>query len=187
MAKSYQAQTATGNQVPTTYTFDVSQLYQVEVTSPEFKELLVRLYQNINSMILALNIKDTGVYIQEEFLVGNIFFPNPALSSTTAQQPIYRNTYRTVVNFGALPNAGTKSLPHNILIVPPAAAGYSFVKIYGCATDPIGLTYIPLPFASPILNENIKLTVDAVFVNVTTVMNYSNYTISYIILEYIKS
>jgi hypothetical protein len=30
--------------VPTTNVWDVSQIYEIDVTSPQFKELLVRLY-----------------------------------------------------------------------------------------------------------------------------------------------
>jgi hypothetical protein len=36
------------------------------------------------------------------------------------------------------------------------------------------------------LNENIKLDVDAVNVNITTGINRTNYNVCYIVLEYIK-
>ena len=39
-----------GAYAPTTFIWDVEQLQHIEVTSPEFKELLVRLYQNLNLM-----------------------------------------------------------------------------------------------------------------------------------------
>jgi hypothetical protein len=37
--------------IPTTQVWDVSEIYSTEVTSPAFKELLVRLYQNRLSTI----------------------------------------------------------------------------------------------------------------------------------------
>lgn len=173
----------TGAFIPTNWIWDVQQLYQVEVTSPEFKELLVRLYQNINNMALVLNIKDSGYYNTSQFINGQLYFPNPALNSSTAQTPEFRQVYRTVVNFGALPNTATKTSPHGIT----CNAQTSFTRIYGCASDPVGLTYIPLPYASATAADNIELFVDATNVNVITSANYSAYTITYIVLEYLQN
>lgn len=169
--------------VPTTYVWDVARLYEVEVTSPEFKELLVRLYQNINSISLALNIKDTGVYNVIEVVNGQVFFPNPALNSSTAQSPNFRQVYRTVVDFGALPNAATKSVAHGIRITPTT----TFTRIYGTASNSTGETYIPLPYASPTAANSIEISVDSTNVNITTAISYSAYMSCYAILEYIQN
>ena len=40
-------QVNSGSYIGTTQVWDVSQIYDIEVNSPEFKELIVRLYQNI--------------------------------------------------------------------------------------------------------------------------------------------
>jgi len=182
MAGSYNSQANPGAMLPTTYDFDPSVLYDVEVTSPEFKELIIRLAQNMNRMLLVLNLKDTGYYTLEEFLNSQAFFPNPALNSTTAQTPVFRQAFRKVINFGALPNATTTSVAHNINIT----SGYSFTRIYGTATNP-STAFIPIPFSSPTLNQNIKITVDGTNVSITTGIDYSAYTICYVVLEYIKS
>lgn len=168
--------------VPTTNVWDVNQLYDVDVTSPAFKELLVRLYQNINSISTIVNLKDTGYYTTQEFVNGQLYFPNPALNSTTNTVASFRQVFRTVVNFGALPNTTIKSVPHNISI----NAGYSFTRMYATASDPVGLIYIPIPFADPAL-PSISLTADATNVNITTGDDKTNYTICYVVLEYIKS
>ena len=42
--------TSNGAYVVTTNVWDVSQLYSIDVKSPEFQELLVRLYQNVNNI-----------------------------------------------------------------------------------------------------------------------------------------
>lgn len=173
----------TGAFIPTNWIWDVQQLYQIDVTSPEFKELLVRLYQNINNMALVLNIKDSGYYNTSQFINGQLYFPNPALNSSTAQTPEFRQVYRTVVDFGALPNTATKTAPHTIT----CNAQTSFTRIYGCASDPVGLTYIPLPYASATAADNIELFVDATNVNVITSADYSAYTITYIVLEYLQN
>ena len=69
--------------VPNTFIWDVQQLQQVDLNSPEFKELLVRLYQNLNLMANVINVKETGMYPLEEFNTGNSWFPNPANNSST--------------------------------------------------------------------------------------------------------
>lgn len=183
MAASYPSQLNPGAFIPTTNVWDVSQLYSVDVNSPEFKELLVRLYQNVNNIALLLNIKDTGYYPRAEIVNGQVFFPDPALSSTTAAAPVFRQVFRLVINFGALPNTATKSVAHGLTIT----AGYTFTRIYGCASDTTGGTYIPLPYASPTDASNIEVSVDATNVNVITGSDRTNFAAAYIILEYIKS
>jgi len=166
--------------VPTTFIFDVQQIQSVDVNSPEFKELLVRLYQNINIMANVLNIKDSGFYNTQEFVNGQIFFPNPAFSSATSAVPVFRQVYRTVVNFGALPNSATKSVPHLITCTPAT----TFTRIYATASDTTGLTYIPIPYAST--STIVELKVDSTNVNITTNANLSNYNITYVVLEYLQ-
>jgi len=169
--------------VPSTYIWDVSRLQDIEVTSPEFKELMVRLYQNINNITIALNIKDTGVYNVIENVNGQVFFPNPTLNSSTAQIPFFRQVYRTVINFGSLPNAATTSVAHGITITPVT----TFTRIYAAASNLTGDTYIPIPYASPTAANSIEISVDATNVNITTAIDYSAYTICYGILEYLQN
>lgn len=175
-------QTSTGSFVPNTFIFDVSQLYATDVSKPEFKELLVRLYQNISLMCNVVNIKDTGMYLTQELVNSQLWFQNPSLNSNTPQVPEYRQVYRTVINYGPLPNTAETSQPHNLTI----SNQYTFTRIYGAASDTTGLNYIPLPYASPVLAENISLRVDATNVYIKTGSNRSNFNISYVVLEYIK-
>lgn len=180
---------ATSNQygayVPTTSVWDVQQIYTTDISTPEFKELLVRLYQNINNIAIVLNLKDTGMYPITEFVNGQLWFPNPNNSSATtaAANPIQRQVLRKVINFSTLPNTALKSVAHNIV----CTAATSFTRIYATATDPVGLNYIPIPYASPVLANNIEINVDATNVNITTGSNRSAFTICYVILEYIQS
>jgi len=173
----------TGSFVPTNYIWDIAQLYQVEINSDGFKELMVRLYQNIGLIALVLNTKDSAYYNTSEFINGQLFFPNPANNSSTSAAPDFRQVYRTVVNFGALPNTGTTSVPHKITVTPKT----TFTRIYGAASNTTGNSYLPLPYASSTAANNIELNVDATNVNITTGSNRSLYTITYVILEYLQS
>jgi len=169
--------------IPTTNVWDVSEIYQVDVKSDEFKELLVRLYQNLNNMATSVNIRDAGYYDVNELLNGQSYFPNPLLNSATMSAPSFRSVYRKVINWGALPNTGTTSVPHGIT----CSANTSFTRIYGSSTDPVGLNYIPIPYASPTLANNIELKVDATNVTIITGSNRSAFTITYVILEYLQT
>jgi hypothetical protein len=172
-----------GSFVPTTNIWDTSSIADIDVNSAQFKELLVRLYQNVNNIAIVLNSKDTGLYTnQNPFVNGQTWFPDPALSSQTPEQPVQRQVARLVINFGALPNTGTKSVAHGL----SPLGNWSFTRIYGCASDQSGLNYIPLPYASSTAANNIELYVDGTNVNVKTGSNRSSFTVTYIILEFIQ-
>ena len=167
-----------------TQVWDVTEIKDVDVTKPEFKELLVRLYQNLNKMALTVNNKESSYYATFETIKGQAFFPNPLLNSSTPTTPEYRQTYNKTINFGALPNNTTKSVSHGISV----NTGYTFTRIYGTATNTTALTAIPLPYVDPgTLANGILLSVDGTNVNVKTAANYSAYNVTYIVLEYIKS
>lgn len=147
--------------VPNSYVWDVQEIQAVDVNDQAFKELLVRLYQNISAITTALNLKDSGYYTFAEFVNGQLYFPNPALTSNTSQTAAYRQVFRYVINFGALPNTATKSVAHGLAI----NTGWTFTRIYATASDTTGLTYIPIPDAQS------TISVDATNVNITTTAN----------------
>lgn len=147
------------------------------------KQLIVNLSRDFNDAISAINLKDTGYYVLETFCCGQVFFANPNLTATTPQTRLNRQVFRKVINFGPLPNAGMTSVPHGL--VPTAL--WSFTRIYATASDPIGLNYIPIPYASPVLANNIEINVDAVNVNIITGSNRTAFTICYVILEWLEN
>ena len=186
------AYSSSGTFIPTTQVWDVTELKDVDVTKPEFKELLVRMYQNLNQMSITINNKESSYYDTSETVKGQSFFSNPNLNSTTSTTPESRQVHNKTINFGVLPNNATRSYAHGINIT----YGYTFTRIYGCSTRPGGpvggaaqvFSAIPLPYVDPGTPANgILLSVDAVNVNITTTANYSAYTTTYIVLEYIKS
>lgn len=168
--------------LPTTSVWDVSEIYSTDVNSDQFKELLVRLYRNINDIALAVNEKTTGVYDNEsEVITSQKFFPNPLLSSGTSTAPTPRDIYRKVVDFGALPATGTKSVAHGI---PKVGIQHRFIKISGAASDTTSKSYLPIPYASGTSTDIISMSIDATNVNITVGKDRSAYDV-YVYLEYI--
>jgi hypothetical protein len=168
--------------VPTTQVWDIQTLYNVNVNSPEFKDLLVRLYQNVNLIANVLNIKDSGYYVQDEFVCGQVFYSNPSLNSSSTTNPTNRQVFRKVVNFGALPDTGTKRMPHGI----PFNASFSITRFYAAASNPTSLTYIPIPYASNTAADVVEMYADDTYVYIITASTMSAYTICNVIIEYIK-
>lgn len=128
----------------------------------------------LNKISNAINIREIGWLISKEYPTGGQLF-----SSVEGQ---FRSVLREVIDFGALPNSATKSVPHHISY----DSNFSLLNLVAGASDPVGLTAIPIPFASSILTENIKLTIDNTNINITTDMNYSNYTICYVTIIYVR-
>lgn len=166
----------TGSFVQQTPIFDISRLQEVDVQSPEFKELLVQLYQQVNNVSVVLNNKVSGYYLQEEFVNSKIFFP-----STGNNQLDLRPTFRKVIYLTNLP-AGVTAVNHGITV----DGNTSFTAIYGVANDTIGFNYYPLPWASAAGATNIELRATNTQVIIT---NNSGIVFNkiYIVLEYLKS
>jgi hypothetical protein len=136
----------------------------------------------MNNMAIVVNTKDSALYDTQEFVTGGIYFPNPTQPQPNAMTAVYRPIFRKVINFGPLPNAATTSIYHQI----PINSGYSLVGLKGAATKSDISSMIPLPFCSPTLNQNIKVEVTPTQINITTSIDYSSYTTTYIVLEYLK-
>lgn len=165
-----------GVYVPTTPSFDVSEIYSTNVTDERFKELIIRLQNQVNIISLALNQKETGIYSTNEFLISSVYFPNPNLDATTSQTPINRNVYRVVIDTGALPNNTTKTVAHNIDF-----SGDNFTtKITATAqstNERIHLNYVDATSFCSIL-------IDDTNINITSNVDYSRFTQSEVVIEF---
>lgn len=107
---------------------------------------------------------------------------NYSSSETAIGQWIDGKTiYRKVINFGNLPNATTKQIAHNISNLG------RIIKISGMAFNANTNTSIPLPYVSNTVTQNVQLYVTSTNVVMTTGFNFSIYTTSYIIIEYVKN
>jgi hypothetical protein len=151
------------------------QIGNLDVRNPEDLRLLfTRLYQNVNLISVALNLKDSGIFDNsQEFITGMNYFPL-GIEDLPEMRPVYRTT---VIVPGGLANTGSTSVAHQI---NPNAA-FKLVRCYGGATDPVNLLYTPIP------NQDIKVAINATNITITTLANYSTYTVVYCVLEYLKN
>lgn len=167
-----------GSFVPTTNIWDVTDIAALDVKSPEFKELVIRLYQNLNLMALTLNSKDSGYYSLSQFVTGQQYFPNP----TSSNQSQLRPSYRKVINFGALPNAATKSVAHGITV----NKGLTWTRIEAFATDPVNFKGYPIPnTANSVTGISSAIDVTSTNVSITTSGNLTAFTTTIVILEWL--
>lgn len=167
--------------LPSTQMWDISEIQDSKIKNEALKEILVRMYQNLNRMSLAVNVKDSAYYDTREFVTGQQFFPLPGLNSAGTRVADFRQTFRKVINFGTLPNAGTTNVAHGINV----DANTIFTRIYGVATYQGGPSFLPLPYASPTDADNIELSVDGTNVIIITGSDRTDYTVCYIILEWL--
>jgi hypothetical protein len=185
MAGSYAAQVNPGSFVPTTNILDPAEVYALKIDD-NLKEVLVRLYQINNNFANSINTRDAGYYVLQEFVNGQIYFQNPAQTPAAGYiplSPLTRQVFRLVVNFGALPNTGSKSVAHGLVVTP----NFTFTRIYACASDTTDELYIPIPYISADTTKIVELSVNSTNVVITTNYNASAYTITYVILEYLKN
>lgn len=164
-----------GSYVPTSYNWDVTQLMSTDVTSPEFKELIVRLYQYLTNIAIVLNSKESAMYSLNQFQTSQLWF-NP--NSTNLGDR--RGAFREAFNIGPI-GAGLTTQLHNL----PLTDQWKFTRIYGVASNTTTFNYLPLPFAG-FAGNNIELYVDATRVIVNNGSGLV-FTDVYVVLEFVKS
>lgn len=150
----------------------------------DFPEYDVKLRQSLNNIASAVNTKDSGLYTDEETITGQQFLPT--FSTDTSSNLNYRDVFRKVIDFGALPNAVSKSVPHGI----STTQNYSIVRLYGAATEPgvstitQGITIPHVNLATP--SAGVQIDMNATNIIITTTTNYSIFTRCFVVVEYIK-
>jgi hypothetical protein len=194
MASSYPQGQSTGAYIQTTTIQDQQVLRTIDLKSEDFRTLLMRLYENIGTLEKSINQRTAGFYPLEEFINGNVFFPNPALDSTTSQKPELRQEFRKVINFGTLPAGGSAALPvaHGITV----NANTTFTNISAVATKSNGtaayIAGVPIPYSSAGTNGQIEIWVDATYVYIATggtwfTQAWTIFNNCYVILEYLQN
>ena len=165
---TFSPQNAIQSFVPTTFIFPENE-----------DDVRLVLTDYLKKIVAAVNAKDIGQYNTQELVTGQQFF-------TAGNNNAFRQTYRKVIDFGALPNAAVKSVAHGITTLGTTV----FTRIYATATDPAATSInqaIPIPYIN--VNapaDSVELYVDATNVNIeTTTANYTAFTTCYVILEYI--
>ncbi len=144
---------------------------------PDEKDLKIRQY--LNNIALATNTKDSGIYNSSETITGQQYLPT--FSTQTASSATYRGVLRKVIDFGTLPSTSAKTVAHGIAFTNDQ----SVTKLYAAATTP-GTSWIPIPFASPTLNLNISLELDATNIIITTGTDRTPYTRCFVVIEWMS-
>lgn len=142
----------------------------------EQKELRESITETYKKTASTVNMKVDGSYLPEETGSFKQYF-----SPNDSQQN--RNGYRKLVDFGALPNTAVKTVAHGITF----DASSTLTQLYAAASDPVNLLYIPIPYASPTLANNIEISLDATNVIITTGSNRSAFTTCYVVIEWLKN
>lgn len=132
------------------------------------------LYKRIANSV---NTKEGALYVPLETATFQQYF-------TPGEPQRFRPTYRKVIDFGPLPAAGVKSVAHGIAFNSEC----TMTCMYACATDPVALAYINIPFVSTVaINFQISMQVTATTVDIAVGSNRSNFTRCTVVLEYIKN
>ena len=91
-----------------------------------------------------------------------------------------RTLYRKIINTGSLPNNTAKNVAHGISNLRRA------VKLHGYAFRSSDLSTMPLPYVSSEVNR-VTLLVVGSNIRMVTATNRTDYTESYVIVEYTKT
>ena len=140
-------------------------------TWEEERQFLVEQLKKVSN---AVNDREIGYFLNEILLTGKAWFPKGSASQ------VFRPALRVIVDFGTLPNASAKYVAHNI----PNFAALTLTEFGARATNP-GVAGLSIPYASPTLNKNIQLDITSTDVVITTAIDYSAYTVTYVVIEYI--
>ena len=148
----------------------------VNLPSVEDQELFNdRLEARLSKMADIVNTKEGALYSLKEQATFQQYY-------VVGDPQATRNVYRRVINFGALPDTDSKPIAHGVTF----STDSRLTRLYGAATDPDAISFLPLPFASPTAADNIQLEVDGTNVIITTGSDRTAYTNVSVVLEYTK-
>lgn len=147
-----------------------------DMVPEKWEEARQFLVEHLKKISNAVNAREIGFFLDEELLSGKSFIPGV----TSAGNPqVFRSVFRKVIDFGPLPNAGTKTVPHGIVF----DNNFTLIQLFGAATDPTGLTALPLPLAAAAPFQ-IELYMNSTDIIVVAGSARSNYTRVFVVVEY---
>lgn len=182
----YDESTGSGLFLPLTQLIDIQAIYSNKDLSEDLKQIMIRIVQAFNEYAQAINLKNTGIYDVQEFVTGQVYFPNPANGSISTDPKIFRQVARIVVDFGALPNNMNKAMPHGLTVTPNT----TFTAIYATATNTAAVfpvvASIPIPITFTATGNIVDLRIDSTNVNIETNFNATVFNVCYVVLEFIQ-
>ena len=162
--------------LPTSAIVDVRKVNQPD----NLERVLNHLTQILLRNNIATNQKDIGIYSTQEAINGQQFFLGSNVQGEASSD------YRQLVIFGGLPNTGVKQVAIDI----PQDSNFKMTRFYAAASDTTNFRYIPLPYASPVLANNIELEILPILgvptIQITTGSNRTNFDVTLVVIEYLK-
>jgi len=135
------------------------------------------LVEHLKKISNAVNYREIGFFLDEELLSGKSFIPGATVAGNPQR---FRSVLRKVIDFGALPNTGTKTVAHGITF----DANFTLIDLWGASTDPVNFFAVNLGHTSA-APDQIELYIDATNIVVKTGSNRSAFTRTFIVVEYI--
>lgn len=139
----------------------------VPETWEEGRQFLVEQLKKISN---AVNVREIGWLLDEEYLSGQQFIPGANLTGESQQ---FRSVLRKVVVFPTGLIVGANSQAHNITF----DANFTLMQLYGAATNSGTLVAVPLP------NAVDTLSMDATNINITSTAAYNR---CFVVVSYIQ-
>lgn len=160
--------------LPTTSLFNLSPITQSNL-SDELQQLLIQMYQQVNNHALVINQKTHGILSIEAYANGVEVYPAVAGGE-------FRGVAFTAVDFGALPNAVIKSVPHGITF----NADTRIIRVTCWSNDPTTQQSIPIPYVDVQTAGafDIELYINNTNVNIIPAGNATAFTDTFVFIEY---
>lgn len=153
-----------------------------DVAPKTWEEGMPFIVEQLKKLANAINVREIGFFLDQELLSGKAFIPGVNIATDGGSSQQFRTVLRKVVDFGPLPNATVKSVPHGITV----DANFTLIEMFAAATDPTNLISFPLPFDSGGTSTGAALFMDATNVYIRTESNRSTFTRCYVVIEYLQ-
>ena len=154
-----------------------------DVVPEKWEDARPFLVEQLKKITNAVNIREIGWFLDEELLSGKAFIPGVNIAADGGSSQQFRQVLRKVVDFGQLPAAGNKSVPHGITV----DANFTLVQFYAAATDPVNLIAVPIPYVDPAnITFAIRLAMDSTNVNISVGVDRTQFTRCTVVIEYMQ-
>jgi len=153
-----------------------------DVIPANWNEARPVIVEQLKRLANAINIREIGWFIDEEVLSGKSFIPGDNTAFNEATSQLFRQVFRKVIDFGALPAAGTKSVPHGISFTE----NFSLTFLNAYATDPVNFIAFPIPYSDGTMAGAVSLVMDATNINITVNTDRSTFTRCFVIIEFLQ-
>ena len=138
--------------------------------------------EQLKKLANAVNAREIGFFLDQELLSGKAFIPGVNIANDGGSSQQFRSILRKVVDFGPLPAAGFKQVPHGIFV----DANFTLIQMFAAATDPVNLVSFPIPFSSGGTATDVGLFMNSTDIFIVVQSNRATFTRCFVVIEYIQ-